>query len=57
MRQPRDHGVQGRGWEPGQLKARLQALVNKHAGVVKRPAFMYNGPPIGPVAAEVWEQH
>jgi hypothetical protein len=46
-------GMQGRGWKPGQLKARLQALVDKHAGVAKRPVFLYDGPPIGPVAAEV----
>jgi len=47
------HERQGRGWEPGQLKARLQALIDKHAGVAKRPVFLYDGPPIGPVAAEV----
>ncbi len=47
------HKPQGRGWEPGQLKARLQALIDKHAGVAKRPVFLYDGPPIGPVAAEV----
>ena len=37
----------GRGWEPGQLRTRLQALVDRYAGIPKEPAFTYEGGPIG----------
>ena len=37
----------GRGWEPGQLRARLQALVDTYAGVPKEPVYTYEGGAIG----------
>ena len=37
----------GRGWEPGQLQAKLGALVDAYAHVPKQPPFVYDGGPIG----------
>ena len=39
--------TQGRGWEPGQVKRKLQSLIDKYAGVPKKPAYTYQGGPIG----------
>ena len=44
----------GRGWEPGQLRARLQALVDRYSGVPKEPAFTYEGGPIGASCPLTW---
>ena len=41
----------GRGWEPGQLRARLQALVDQYADTPKEPVYTYDGGPIGPTPA------
>ena len=40
-------GLQGRGWEPGQVRAKLQELVEKHSDVPKAPAYTYSGAQIG----------
>lgn len=39
--------AQGRGWEPGQVKRKLQSLIDKYADVPKKPAYTYQGGPIG----------
>ncbi len=39
--------VQGRGWEPGQLRAKLQELIEKHSEVPKAAAYTHSGPQIG----------
>jgi hypothetical protein len=41
----------GRGWRPGRVRGFLRAYVAKNAGVPKRRAFRYIGPPMAPVAA------
>ena len=38
---------QGRGWEPGQVKRKLQGLIDKYKDVPKKPAYTYSGPWIG----------
>jgi len=43
-------GVQGRGWEPGRVRARLAALIQQHAGVPKQPATVYTGGDVGALA-------
>jgi hypothetical protein len=40
-------GLQGRGWEPGQVRAKLQELVEKHSDVPKAPAYTYSGAQFG----------
>lgn len=35
------------------MRVVLAELIKKHAGVVKKPAFKYVGPAVGPVANEV----
>lgn len=44
-------GLQGRGWEPGQVRAKLQELVEKHSDVPKAPAYTYSGAQIGKIHA------
>lgn len=38
---------QGRGWKPGEVRARLADLIEKHQSVPKRAAFVYDGPSFG----------
>ncbi|EIE26124.1 hypothetical protein COCSUDRAFT_61118 [Coccomyxa subellipsoidea C-169] len=50
--------VQGRGWEPGQLRAKLQELIEKHSEVPKAAVYTHSGPQIGEAAEAVlraWE--
>ncbi|KAK9822714.1 hypothetical protein WJX81_007292 [Elliptochloris bilobata] len=50
---------QGRGWQAGQVRARLAALIQQHDHVSKQPATTYTGGDIGPLAAKVvaaWER-
>eukprot|EP00884_Botryococcus_braunii_P004606 jgi/Botrbrau1/14146/Bobra.182_3s0087.1 len=50
---------EARGRPSGELKAQLEALIEKYKDVPKRPAFTYSGPSIGPVAKKVlkaWEE-
>ena len=39
--------AQGRGWQPGQVRARLAALVERYREVPKQPATTYTGGDIG----------
>ncbi|KAK9808893.1 hypothetical protein WJX72_005921 [[Myrmecia] bisecta] len=43
----------GRGWHPGQVRALLADLIEKYKDVAKRPAYVYQGGPIGQEAALV----
>ncbi|KAK9916185.1 hypothetical protein WJX75_009780 [Coccomyxa subellipsoidea] len=48
----------GRGWEPGQVRAKLQELVEKHSDVPKAPAYTYSGAQFGETSELVlraWE--
>ncbi|CAK0736733.1 hypothetical protein CVIRNUC_000794 [Coccomyxa viridis] len=45
----------GRGWEPGQVKRKLQGLIDKYKDVPKKPAYTYSGPLIGPTALRIME--
>lgn len=38
---------QGRGWQPGQVRARLAALIERYRDVPKQPATAYTGGDIG----------
>ena len=38
---------QGRGWEPGQVRQKLQGLIDKYAHVPKKSAYTYTGDEIG----------
>ena len=38
---------QGKGWQPGEVRAQLQRLIDQHAQVAKKPAFTYHGPGMG----------
>lgn len=38
---------QGRGWQPGQVRARLAALIEQYRDVPKQPATAYVGGDIG----------
>ncbi|BDA44410.1 probable protein phosphatase 1 regulatory subunit 27 at N-terminal half [Coccomyxa sp. Obi] len=51
--------IDGRGWEPGQVKAKLQDLVEAHSDIPKAAAFTHSGGQIGDTAARVlraWER-
>lgn len=41
------HLLQGRGWESGAVRAKLQELCDKYADVPKQPPYLYDGPQIG----------
>jgi hypothetical protein len=41
----------GYGWEVGEVRARLAALIEKYRAVPKQPAAPYRGPPMGETAA------
>lgn len=43
----------GLGWRPGRLRARLRALAAEHASVPKAPAFVYDGPWVGPLGLKL----
>lgn len=37
----------GFSWDPGEVRAALRQLIDKHASVPKRPSFVYAGPEFG----------
>lgn len=41
------NSLQGMGWQEGEVKQRLSELISKHKGVLTKPSYKYNGPPIG----------
>lgn len=47
--------MQGRGWEPGQLRQKLQQLVDKYKDVPKRPPFTYTGGNMGELSLPLYE--
>ena len=39
--------MQGQGWEEGEIRSKLAALIEKHAAVPKTPESVYSGALIG----------
>ena len=46
--------VQGRGWQPGHVKALLSDLIAKYEHIPKVKPYVYQGDDIGPDAAKVF---
>ncbi|CAL5218505.1 g192 [Coccomyxa viridis] len=45
----------GRGWEPGQVRRKLQGLIDKYAHIPKKPAYTYRGGVIGETPRRIQE--
>lgn len=48
---------QGRGWEPGQVRQKLQGLIDKYANVPKKPAYIYTEGEIGMPGSKAQTEH
>jgi hypothetical protein len=44
--------LQGHGWEEGEVRRQLAALIELHRDTPKQPAFVYSGPAVGECVAE-----